>query len=179
MDLTCASGTSDGARIFVQSFATKPSDAPGFGSYLSLHRNAYRRRFGRQTHQPTEKGPPTTERTKTVEGLYFYTNLIPSAHFFSAFLYVESSRIPKRIFNLNSFFATDHRLGIVMNQSIFNIFCLALCLVAVARGDQCTLCSSIHERVVTGRWSYQFPDGETCQSAYFRSIAYDDNDSMW
>lgn len=66
-----------------------------------------------------------------------------------------------------------------MNQSIFNIVCLALCLVTVARANQCSLCGSVNQRVVSGRWSYKFRDGETCQSAYFKSIDYDDRSSMW
>ena len=59
------------------------------------------------------------------------------------------------------------------------LFLLLVSFVPFIQAVQCKLCASPQQLVVTGRWSYTFPDQMTCQQAYLDAIPLQRADYDW
>ena len=70
-------------------------------------------------------------------------------------------------------------LSTMIQRTILSLSALILCSIALVKAQKCMFCATVSQRVVNGRWSYRFPDGQTCQSAYLQTIRLTASSSQW
>jgi hypothetical protein len=67
----------------------------------------------------------------------------------------------------------------MIQRTLLSLLALVLCFVPLVQAQKCTLCATADKGVVSGRLSYRFPDGQTCQSAYLQTFRLTASSSQW